>query len=61
MISFTDGLVRLFAMDRPGAAQLRGLGMLLFDAMPDAKRALSRVSWGFGARAPRLLRGLSLT
>jgi 2-octaprenyl-6-methoxyphenol hydroxylase len=61
MIGFTDGLVRLFAMDRPGAAQLRGLGMLLFDAMPDAKRALSRVSWGFGARAPRLLRGLALT
>ncbi len=61
MINFTDGLVRLFAMDRSGVAQLRGLGMLLFDAMPDAKRALSRVSWGFGVRAPRLLRGLSLT
>jgi 2-octaprenyl-6-methoxyphenol hydroxylase len=60
MIGFTDGLVRLFAMEHPGAAQLRGLGMLLFDAMPDAKRALSRVSWGFGARAPRLVRGLDL-
>jgi 2-octaprenyl-6-methoxyphenol hydroxylase len=61
MIGFTDGLVRLFALDQPGAASLRSLGLLLFDALPPAKRALSRVSWGFGSAAPRLLRGLPLT
>jgi 2-octaprenyl-6-methoxyphenol hydroxylase len=61
MIGFTDGLVRLFALDQPGAAGLRSLGLLLFDALPPAKRALSRVSWGFGSAAPRLLRGLPLT
>jgi 2-octaprenyl-6-methoxyphenol hydroxylase len=60
MIHFTDGLVRLFALQQPGVAQLRSLGMLLFDAAPGAKRALSRISWGFGAPAPRLLRGLPL-
>ena len=34
------------------------LGLLAFDLLPPAKRALSRVSLGFGARAPRLTRGL---
>jgi 2-polyprenyl-6-methoxyphenol hydroxylase-like FAD-dependent oxidoreductase len=36
MIGFTDGLVRLFALDKPGAASLRSLGLLLFDALPPA-------------------------
>lgn len=58
MIAFTDGLVRLFALSFPGAASLRSAGLLLFDALPAAKRALSGVSWGFGARTPQLLRGL---
>jgi 2-octaprenyl-6-methoxyphenol hydroxylase len=58
MIGFTDSLVRLFALSFPGAASLRNAGLLLFDALPAAKRGLSGVSWGFGARTPRLLRGL---
>jgi len=58
MIGFTDGLVRLFASGRPGVAAARNLGLALFDLAPGAKRALSRVSWGFGDEAPRLLRGL---
>jgi 2-octaprenyl-6-methoxyphenol hydroxylase len=58
MIGFTDTLVRLFALSFPGAATLRSAGLLLFDALPAAKRGLSGVSWGFGARTPRLLRGL---
>jgi 2-octaprenyl-6-methoxyphenol hydroxylase len=58
MIGFTDGLVRLFASDRPGAAEARNLGLLLFDLAPGAKRALSRLSWGFGGDTPRLMRGL---
>ncbi|MEP7313816.1 MAG: 2-octaprenyl-6-methoxyphenyl hydroxylase [Pseudomonadota bacterium] len=60
VIRFTDGLVKLFADRRPGVAALRDLGLLLFDMAPPAKRALSRVSAGFGGRAPRLSRGLPL-
>ena len=61
MIGFTDGLVKLFASDRPGVALARNLGLMLFDLAPGAKRALARLSWGFGGDAPRLLRGLSVT
>jgi 2-octaprenyl-6-methoxyphenol hydroxylase len=58
MIGFTDGLVRLFASDRPLLAAARNLGLLLFDVSPGAKRGLSRLSWGFGGDTPRLMRGL---
>ena len=58
MIGFTDGLVKLFASDRQVVAAARNLGLLLFDLAPGAKRALSRLSWGFGGDTPRLMRGL---
>jgi 2-octaprenyl-6-methoxyphenol hydroxylase len=61
MIGFTDGLVRLFASERPGVAFGRNLGLSLFDLAPGAKRALSRLSWGFGGDTPRLLRGLPVS
>jgi 2-octaprenyl-6-methoxyphenol hydroxylase len=57
---FTDGLVRLFGDTRPGVGMARDLGLLLFDLSPTAKAALSRVSWGFAGRTPRLARGLPL-
>jgi 2-octaprenyl-6-methoxyphenol hydroxylase len=57
---FTDGLVKLFGSDLPGASLVRNFGLLLFDLSPAAKRALSRVSWGFAGRMPRLARGLPL-
>jgi len=57
---FTDGLVKLFGSDTPGVGLVRNLGLLLFDMSPAAKRALSRVSWGFAGRMPRLARGLPL-
>ncbi len=60
MIGFTDGLVRLFGSDRAGVAAARSLGLQLFDLLPDAKRALSALSWGFGGDTPRLMRGLQL-
>ena len=60
MIRFTDGLVKLFASERPGVAAVRSAGLLLFDVVPAAKRALSRLSWGFGGDSPRLMRGLSV-
>lgn len=60
MIRFTDTLVRGFASERPGMAALRGLALAAFDLTPVAKRALARVSWGFGGHTPRLMRGLRI-
>ena len=57
---FTDGLVKLFGSELPGLSVVRTFGLLLFDLSPAAKRALSRVSWGFAGRMPRLARGLPL-
>jgi 2-octaprenyl-6-methoxyphenol hydroxylase len=57
---FTDGLVKLFGSHAPGVSLVRNFGLLLFDLSPAAKRALSRVSWGFAGRMPRLARGLPL-
>jgi 2-octaprenyl-6-methoxyphenol hydroxylase len=57
---FTDNLVKLFGSDTPGLGLVRNFGLLLFDLSPTAKRALSRVSWGFAGRMPRLARGLPL-
>jgi 2-octaprenyl-6-methoxyphenol hydroxylase len=59
VVQFTDALVRLFGSRHPLVASARDAGLLLFDVLPPAKRALSRVSLGFGARAPRMARGLS--
>jgi 2-octaprenyl-6-methoxyphenol hydroxylase len=58
VIGFTDTLVRMFSTRHPLVAAARDAGLLLFDVLPPAKRALSRVSLGFGARTPRLARGL---
>ncbi len=60
MIRFTDQLVLLFGSRRPTAIAARNLGLMLFDVTPMAKRALSRLSWGFGGSLPRLSRGLPL-
>jgi 2-octaprenyl-6-methoxyphenol hydroxylase len=60
MIGFTDRLVKLFGDPRAGAILARNLGLLLFDVLPPAKRALSRLSFGFGGQLPRLVRGLPL-
>ena len=57
---FTDGLVKLFGSELPGVGVARNFGLLLFDLSPTAKRALSRVSWGFAGRMPRLARGLPI-
>ena len=61
MIGFTDGLVRLFALRASGARhRCAASGCMLFDVLPPAQAGLARVSWGFGAHTPRLLRGLPL-
>ena len=61
MLRFTDGLVKLFGDRRPGIPLARDLGLLLFDLSPTAKQAMSRLSYGFGGRVPRLARGAALT
>ncbi len=58
VVAFTDGLVRLF--DQTGLGTLRGLGLLLFDTTPGAKRLLARETMGLAGRRTRLARGLSL-
>lgn len=58
VVDFTDTLVRVFGSQNPAVRVARDAGLLLFDLLPPARRALSRVSLGFGARAPRLARGL---
>lgn len=58
VIQFTDTLVRVFSSSRPLLAMARDAGLLAFDLLPPAKRALARVSLGFGARTARLARGL---
>ena len=58
VVRFTDGLVKLFADQRPGVGLLRNLGLVMFDLTPAAKSALARVSAGFAGPSPRLARGL---
>ena len=62
VVAFTDGLIRLF--DRNGSGglfgPLRGLGLLLFDNAPGAKRLLARQTMGLAGRRTRLSRGLPL-
>lgn len=60
MIGFTDNLVKVFGDRHAAVIGARTLGLLLFDLNMPAKRALSRLSFGFGGALPRLARGLSL-
>jgi 2-octaprenyl-6-methoxyphenol hydroxylase len=60
MIAFTDNLVKLFGDRRAAVIVARNLGLLLFDLNAPAKRALARLSVGFGGALPRLARGLPL-
>ena len=60
LISFTDGLVRLFATGLGPLRFARSLGLLAFDLSPAAKTAMSGLSRGFAGAQPRLARGLPL-
>ena len=62
VIEFTDGLVRMFANPSSLVRLLRNAGLLVFDLLPPAKAALSRLSTGAGAgaRVPKLARGVAL-
>ncbi|NNM61900.1 MAG: 2-octaprenyl-6-methoxyphenyl hydroxylase, partial [Steroidobacteraceae bacterium] len=60
IVRFTDGLVRLFANPLPIVRCARNLGLLAFDRLPPAKRALSALSTGAFGRVPKLARGVPL-
>ncbi len=62
VVAFTDGLVRMFANPSSVVRRLRNIGLLVFDLLPPAKSALSRLSSGGGGRTriPKLARGVAL-
>jgi 2-octaprenyl-6-methoxyphenol hydroxylase len=60
IIRFTDGLIKVFSDTGLALPLMRNLGLLLFDLSPQAKQALSRLSWGFAKEMPRLARGAVL-
>jgi 2-octaprenyl-6-methoxyphenol hydroxylase len=60
VVRFTDGLVRLFELPFAPTGVARGLGLLLFDLAPGAKRALAEHAMGLGGTLTRLARGLPL-
>ncbi len=57
---FTDGLIKLFGDERPAAGLARSVGLLAFDLLPPAKAAMSRLSWGWDGKRPKLTRGVPL-
>ena len=61
LISFTDGLVRLYASPLLPLRLGRSLGLLAFDVSPSAKAAMAGLSRGFSTTQPRLSRGLTLS
>jgi len=61
LVSFTDGLVRLFSASAPPLRALRNLGMLGFDLVPGVRSLFARHTMGLAGRLPRLSRGVPLT
>ena len=60
VVSFTDGLIRLFGIDAKSVSISRGLGLAAFDVLPGAKHELARQTMGLAGRLSRLARGLRL-
>jgi 2-octaprenyl-6-methoxyphenol hydroxylase len=60
VVSFTDGLIRLFGIDAAPVAIGRGLGLAAFDIAPGAKQELARQTMGLAGRLSRLARGRPL-
>jgi 2-octaprenyl-6-methoxyphenol hydroxylase len=60
VVAFTDGLIRTFGLPLDTVGRARGLGLMLFDIAPGAKRALARHTMGLGGKLTRLARGLPL-
>jgi 2-octaprenyl-6-methoxyphenol hydroxylase len=61
VVTFTDGLVRLFSQPLAPVRWARNAGLLAFDLLPPAKRWFGKLTMGRGGRLPRLSRGLPLS
>lgn len=61
ILSFTDGLIRLFTSTIPGVSHLRSLGLMMFDNMPFLKKIMKRYAGGFGGVLPALVCDLPIT
>ncbi|MDX1480507.1 MAG: 2-octaprenyl-6-methoxyphenyl hydroxylase [Woeseiaceae bacterium] len=61
LVTFTDGLVRLFGSRRPPLRVLRNVGMLGFDFVPGVRKLFARHTMGLAGRLPRLSRGVPLS
>ncbi len=60
MAYFTDGLVELFTSRLPGAALVRGAGLIALDNIPVLKSLLVRYARGFTGIIPDLVCGIPL-
>lgn len=60
VITFTDGLARIFANPLGPVGLVRDAAMVLLDMAPPAKRALAKLTMGRAGRLPRLACGLPL-
>jgi 2-octaprenyl-6-methoxyphenol hydroxylase len=60
VVSFTDGVARLFSLPLAPLGFARDAGMVFLDLLPPAKRLFSRLTMGRAGRLPRLARGLPL-
>jgi 2-octaprenyl-6-methoxyphenol hydroxylase len=60
IVSFTDGLIRLFTQPSAVLGGARGLGLVALDLLPAARASLARQAMGLDGRLPRLARGVAL-
>ena len=60
VITFTDGLARVFANPWPPIMLARNAALCAIDVLPPVKRALMRLTMGLAGKQPRLARGLEL-
>lgn len=60
VVTFTDGLVRLFSNRDPLLTLGRNLGLVAMDLLPGLRRRLAQQAMGRHGRLPRLSRGLPL-
>ena len=60
VVTFTDGLVRLFSNDFLPLSVSRNLGLLATDLVPPVKRLITKQAMGLSGKLPRLARGLGL-
>lgn len=61
VITFTDGLTRLFSNQLPLLSPLRGIGLSITDKLPWLKQQIALQAMGYSGEPPRLACGLTLS